>query len=167
MTDAPPADTFRMSFWRIYTAAAVYAQLLFAPGLWAVIYWQATAARVPCPTDWQVGLYVIGSLAVAVVLAPAFFAYVRSLPVKVSADGFTCGNGFGKLVTVPWESITRVKPLILPGFPYLMVWTTKTKLRLWLPLFLRDLPEFTEKVEANAGGGHVLYQNLWPRVEEK
>lgn len=159
--------TFRIAFWRIYFAAVVYAQAMFTPGMWAVIYWQSVEAKLPCPTDWQMGLYVAGSVAVALVLAPAFFAYVRTLPVRVSADGFTCGNGFGKLVTVPWESITKVKAFYLPGFPYLLVWTTKTRLKLWLPLFLREMPEFVERVEEFAGHDHPLYQALWPRVEQK
>lgn len=166
-TAVTPAHTYRISFWRIYFAAVVYAQVLFAPGMWAVIYWQSVQAGLSFPTDWQLGLYVAGSVAVALVLAPAFLAYVFTIPVKVSPAGFTCGNGFGKLVTVPWDSITKVRPLYLPGFPYLMVWTTRTRLKLWLPLFLRDMPEFVERVEGFAGHEHVLYQALWPRVEQK
>lgn len=164
---ATPVHTFRIVFWRIYFASVAYAQVLFAPSMWGVIYWQSVQASLPCPTDWQLGLYIAGSVAIALVLAPAFFAYVLTIPVKVSPTGFTCGNGLGKLVTVPWSAITKVRPLYLPGFPYLMVSTSQTQLKLWLPMFLRDMHEFVEKVEQYAGPNHILYQALWPRVEQK
>jgi hypothetical protein len=163
----PAAHTFRISFWRIYFAAVVYAQVLFAPAMWGVFYLDSVRFNMPFPTAWNIATYVAGSVLVNLLLAPAFALYVRALPVRVSPDGFSCPNGLGKMVTVPWEAITKVKPLHLPGFPYLMVSTTRTRLKLWLPLMLRDLPEFTELVGRFAGHDHVLYQALWPRVEQK
>ena len=48
-----------------------------------------------------------------------------------------------------------------------MVSTTRTRLKLWLPMFLRDMHDFVEKVEQYAGPDHILYQELWPRVEQQ
>jgi hypothetical protein len=169
MASAAVTDThtYRISFWRIYFAAVVYAQVLFAPAMWGVFYLDAVRFSMPFPTAWNAVLYVVGSVLVNLLMAPAFWVYVRALPVRVSAEAFTCSNGFGKTVAVPWDSITGVKHLPLPGFPYLLVTTTRTKLKLWLPLLLRDLRGFTEKVEEHAGPDHPLFHALWPRVEQK
>jgi hypothetical protein len=149
----------------MYFAALVYAQAFYTPLVWAVLYLLTPGSPKPFPfTDFAI-LYILGSLLLALLLVPAFWVYVRLLVVRVSADGLTCSNGFGKLVTVRWATIMRVKAMPIPGFPYLLVTTTETRLKLWLPLFLRDLPEFTEQVGRFAGTEHILYQSLWPRVE--
>jgi hypothetical protein len=162
-----PTYTYRIAFWRIYFAAVVYAQAFYTPLIWGVLYLLSPGPPKPFPFTEIATLYIFGSLLLALSLIPAFWVYVRILVVRVSADGFTCSNGFGKLRTVPWGSVTWVKALHLPGFPYLLVTTDRSRLKLWLPLFLRDMPEFAEKVEQFAGADHVLYQALWPRVEQK
>ena len=143
--------TFRIAFWRIYFAALVYAQAFYTPLIWAVLYLLSPGSPKPFPFTEFATLYIFGSLLLAVVLGPAVWVYVRLLVVRVSADGLTCSNGFGKLLTVPWDAITRVKALHIPGFPYLLVTTSRSRLKLWLPLFLRDLPEFVETVGRSAG----------------
>jgi hypothetical protein len=167
MATQTEVHTFSIAFWRMYFAAVVYAQVLFAPCMWFVFLLLSWGLGDPFPSAAHAVLYVLGSLMLLVALAPAFWVYVRRLVVKVSPEGLTCSNGFGKLVTVPWEGISRVRPLILPGFPYLLVKTDRTRLWLWLPLFLKRMPEFVEQVERHAGADHMLYQALWPRVEQK
>ncbi len=151
----------------MYFAALVYAQAFYTPLIWAVLYLLTPGSPKPFPFNEFATLYIFGSLLLALVLIPAFWVYVRILVVRVSADGFTCSNGFGKLMTVPWGAISRVKALHIPGFPYLLVTTDRSRLKLWLPLFLRGLPEFADKVEQFAGADHLLYQALWQRVEGK
>ena len=164
-TATPPADTFRIPFWRMYPGAVVYAQAGYTPLVWAQLFLLAPGRPRPFPLTEYVILYIVGSLLLTVILAPAFWVYVRKLVVRVSPDGFTCSNGFGKLVTVPWGSITGVRKLHVPGFPYLLVGRTKTRLKLWLPLFLGRLPEFAERVELYAGPEHPLYQAVWRSAE--
>ncbi len=159
--------TFRIPFWRMYLPVAVYAQVLYLPGMWVIFYLQAVIYPQPWPTAFHFQASVAGSVGVVAVLAPAFWLYVRRSVVRVSADGFTCSNGFGRLRTVKWGDITAVRSLHIPGFPYLLVTTTQTRLKLWLPLFLGRLDEFTEQVGRFAGPDHILYQALWPRVEQK
>ena len=159
--------TFRIAFWRTYFAAAVYAQAFFAPLIWAVLYLLSPGPPKPFPFTEFAILYIFGSLLLALLLVPAFLVYVRMLVVRASADGFTCSNGFGIMRTVPWGAITRARAFHIPGFPYLLVTTTESRLKLWLPLFLRDLPALAEKVEQFAGADHLLYQALWPRVEQR
>jgi hypothetical protein len=153
------SHTFRIPFWRMYLPAAVYAQFLYAPGMWGAFYFLASARGASLDSR-MIGPYLIGSAAVAVLLAPAFLVYVWRHRVTVTPDTFTCSNGFGGIPTVPWDSITGVKRLNVPGFPYLLVTSTKTRLKLWLPLFLGRFEEFTEKVEEYAGVDHPLYRAL-------
>ncbi|MCU0705287.1 MAG: hypothetical protein MUF18_15050 [Fimbriiglobus sp.] len=158
---------FRIPFWRMYLTAVVYAQVFFVPAMWTVFYLISRVNDDPFPSLPMAGMYVLGSLALTLVLAPAFWVYVRRLVVKVTPESLTCSNGLGKLVTVPWKSVVGVRPIYLPGFPYLLLRNTRTRLQLWLPLFLGRLPEFTELVGHFAGTDHLLYQALWPRVEQK
>lgn len=110
-----------------------------------------------------VGVQLVGmvgsSLVSTILMAPAALWMKLALPVRVSADGFSCPNGFGKMVTVSWDGILEVRSFNLPGLPYLLVKTDLSRLKLWLP-------QFVEKVEEFAGPDHVLYQALWPRVEK-
>lgn len=152
------SHTFRIPFWRIYLPAVMYAQALFAPLMWGMFY--LTIGGFGGLGRQQVVLYGLGAAAVAGLLVPTFLIYVFVLKVRVTPDGLTCSNGMGGIKTVPWESITGVKRLILPGFPYLVVSSTKIRLKLWLPLFLGRMEEFSDKVEEYAGGDHPLYRAL-------
>ena len=160
------AHTFRIPFWRMYLPAAVYGQVLFAPGMWLTFYLMASA-RGAGLDETMVVLYAVGSAMVAVLLAPAFLVYVWKQRVTVTPHTLTCSNGFGKLVTVPWGSITAVRRLILPGFPYLLVKSTHSRFKLWLPLFLGRFAEFTDRVEEYAGADHPLCPHLWKRAERE
>ena len=166
-TAAPPADTFRVPFWRMYLPAVMYAQALYGVGMWLVFFALSRFDGEPFPTVPQAVVYAVNSTLVSLLLIPAFLIYVRKLVVRVSADGFTCPNGVGRMRTVGWGDITGVRRLTLPGFPYLLVTTTRTRLKLWLPLFLGRLPEFAEKVEQFAGPDHLLYQAVWPTAERQ
>jgi hypothetical protein len=53
----------------------------------------------------------------------------------------------------------------MPGFPYLLVTATGTRLKLWLPLFLHRFGEFVDRVEECAGSNHMLYQAIWYHAE--
>ncbi|MEO2090268.1 MAG: hypothetical protein ABGY75_12310 [Gemmataceae bacterium] len=157
--------TFRVPFWRMYLPAAVYAQVLFAGGMWLTFYILAKARGAGLDHAMVVS-YALGAAAVAGLLVPAFLVYVYLLKVTVSPDGLTCSNGFGKMVTAPWDSVTGVKRLIVPGFPYLLVSTSTTRLKLWLPLFLGRMDEFVTRVEGYAGSEHILYQHLWQYADD-
>lgn len=165
-TTATSADTFRIPFWRMYLPAAVYAQVLFAGGMWLTFYILAKI-RGTGMDHMMVVSYALGAAAVAGLLVPAFLVYVYLLKVTVTSDGLTCSNGFGKMVTAPWGSVTGVKRLIVPGFPYLLVSTSTTRLKLWLPLFLGRMDEFVGKIEEYAGSDHVLYQHLWRHADDR
>ncbi len=163
---ATVTHSFRIAFWRMYLPAAVYAQVLFAGGMWLTFYVLAKARGI----DMDLGMvvsYALGAAAVAGLLVPAFLIYVAVLKVTVSPDGLTCSNGFGKLTTATWGSITGVKRLIVPGFPYLLVSTSATRLKLWLPLFLGRMDEFVAKIEEYAGSDHVMYQHLWRYADDR
>ena len=115
MTTALPTHTYLIAFWRMYFGAAVYAQALYVPGMWAIFYLLSVAYRAPFPTADEFVLSVAGSAGVALVLMPAFFVYVRKLVVRVSADGLTCSTGLGTLRAVPWEAISRVQRFTSPA----------------------------------------------------
>jgi len=166
-TVASHTHTFRIPFWRMYLPIVVYAQTLYLPGMWLIFFVIGAMNGVAWATEFHFVSSLAGCVGVILTLMPAFWVYVRRHVVRVGPDTFTCSNGFGKLVTVPWSAITKVRPLYLPGLPYLMISTSRTRLKLWLPMFLRDMHEFVEKVERYAGGDHILYQELWPRVEQK
>lgn len=153
-----PSDTFQIPFWRIYLPAVMYAQALYAPLMWGVFY--VTSRGFGGLGRQQIELYGLGAAAVAGLLVPAFPIYVLVLKVRVSRDGLTCSNGIGGIKTVPWEAITGAKKLYVPGFPYLLVSATGTRLKQWLPLFLGRMEEFTTKVEEYAGCDHPLYRAL-------
>lgn len=162
---ATVTHSFRIPFWRMYLSAAVYAQVLFAGGMWLTFYLLAKARGM----DMDLGMvvsYALGAAAVAGLLVPAFLVYVYLFKVTVSPDGLTCSNGFGKMVTAPWGSVTGVKRLIVPGFPYLLVSTSATRLKLWLPLFLGRMDDFVARVDEYAGPDHVLYQHIWQCAED-
>lgn len=166
-TAAPPVTTFRTPFWRMYLPAVVYAQVFYGVGMWLILLLLSRFDGQRFPTTSQAAVYVVNSTAVSLVLIPVLLVYVRRLVVRLTPDGITCPNGLGRLVTVPWESVTGVKPFHLPGLPYLMVRTDRTRKKLWLPLFLGRLPEFAEKVEECAGPDHLLYQAVWPAAEQQ
>lgn len=157
------AATFRIPFWRMYLPAAVYAQVLYAPLMWLVFFLMSGGRGL---TGVHVVMYAAGSAMIAGLLAPAFLVYVHMLKVTVSAAGLTCSNGFGKLETAPWDTISGVKRLAFPGFPYLLVGWTGGRLKLWLPLFLGRFDEFVAAVEDHAGPGHVLNPHLWRAAEK-
>lgn len=149
----------------MYLPMVVYAQALYLPGMWVIFYLQSYRFTQPFPTGFQFQSSLIGCVGVVLVLMPLFWAYVQFQVVKVSAVGITCSNGFGKMVTVRWEEVVGIRKLYIPGLPYLLVSTTPTRLKLWLPLFLGNMQEFADKVEEYAGSEHVLYQAVWPHTQ--
>lgn len=157
--------TFRMPFWHLLFAMLVVGQTFYWALLGITTLVDVTAFGSTFFAGGSIGVAVITSFICSVIMVPAAFWLKFALPVRVSAGGFTCPNGFGLLVTVPWESIREVRPFTVPGLPYLVVKTDRTRFRLWLPLFLREMSEFVERVEQFAGHDHPLYQALWPRVE--
>lgn len=169
MDTAPASVThvYRVRFWRLLLVGAVFAQLLYAAFVWITNGVTAVRLSVPLFSEMNLIAYVIGSVCITVLMFPAFLLLVYYLPVKVSADMFACPNAFGTLVAVPWDSITAVRAFTIPGFPYLLLSVSGRTLKLWLPLCLGRFPEFVEKVGENAGQDHLLYQALWPRVEQK
>jgi hypothetical protein len=157
--------TFRMPFWQLLIAMLVVGQAFY----WALLGITTLVDVIAFDSTFlagaSIGVAVLTSLICSVIMVPAAAWVKFALPVRVSADGFTCPNGFGKLVTVPWESIRDVRPFTVPGLPYLVVKTDRTRFKLWLPLFMREMPELIERVEQFAGADHLLYQALWSRVE--
>ena len=132
---------------------------------WLLAYLTAAKFAGAFPTTNDLIGYVATSLVVTVILFPTAWLLWYALPCKVSADGLACPNAFGKMVSVKWGDITAVRSFWFPGLPYLVVRTSGSRWRLWVPLFLGRLDEFTEQVGRFAGPDHVLYQALWPRVE--
>lgn len=162
----PPVATFRIPFWRLFIPMLVFGQAIYWLGMGLVLLFDVVASGAQLTANGQLVGLVVGSVAIAVLMLPAALLMAILLPVRVSADGFTCPNGFGKLVTVPWESIRTVKRFTFPAMPYLLVKTDRSWLKLWLPLFLHRLPELAEKLEVYAGSDHVLYRAVWPAAEK-
>jgi hypothetical protein len=158
--------TYRIPFVRLFLAMLVVGQSVFwlFMGLALLLGVVIPGGRITLGAEF-VGM-VAASVISTLLMAPAALWMKLALPVRVSPDSFSCPNGFGKMVTVPWGAIRDVKSFNLPGMPYLLVRTDRTRLKLWLPLFLREMPEFVEKVEQFAGQDHVLYQALWPQAEQ-
>jgi hypothetical protein len=159
--------TYRIPFLRLFVAMLVTGQV----AIWLVFGVILLADVVVFGVNVAVGGQLIGMVAASVLssvlMAPAAVWMQFALPVRVSANHFACPNGFGKMVTVPWASIQEVRPFTIPGLPYLVVKTDRTRVKLWLPLFLRQLPELVEKVGQFAGHDHVLYRALWVRTEQR
>lgn len=164
---AAGTDTYRIPFWRLFLPMLVFGQGVYWLGMGLVLLFDVVASGARLTVSGQLLGLVVGSVAIAVLMLPAALTMVVVLPVRVSPDGLTCPNGFGTLVTVPWDSIRWVKRFSFPAMPYLLVKTDRTWLKLWLPMFLRRLPEFAEKLEEYAGPDHILYRAVWPVAERQ
>lgn len=102
-----------------------------------------------------------------ILTVPAAYWMKLMLPVRVSANGLSAPSAFGKIITTRWADITRVRSLPFPGLPHLVVATTSSWWKLWVPLILTRLDEFTELVGLYGGTDHLLFQALWPRTEQR
>jgi hypothetical protein len=163
----PEVHVYRMQYWCLMIAGAVFAQLLLT-GL-SVLGGVIASIQESIPLDWAEVLlsYAFCSLCTIALMCPTFLLLIYLLPVKVSATSLACPGTFGNMVTVSWDEITGVRPFPIPGFGYLMVTCSGKRPMMWLPLCLRRFPQFVEDVGRFAGPDHALYQALWPRVEQK
>lgn len=148
-------------------AGSVFAQLLLIGFLLVVgVIVSINGSNQPVWTELPL-VYVVWSVGTITLLCPIYLLLIYLLPVKVSAESFACPAFFGNMVTVPWSEITGVRSFPIPGFGYLVVSCVGKRSKLWLPLCLWRFPEFVEDVGRFAGPSHILYQALWPRVEQK
>jgi len=165
-TPPPEVHVYLIRYWRMLIAGSVFAQLLLSGFLLLVGMIESVGGAQPSWTELLLA-YVVWSVGTLALLCPLYLLLIYLLPVKVSAESFTCPAFFGNMVTVPWSEITGVRPFPIPGFGYLMVSCAGKRPKLWLPLCLTRFPEFVDDVGQFAGHDHVLFHALWPRVEQK
>jgi hypothetical protein len=81
--------------------------------------------------------------------------------VYISPKGIKAYDFLGRYYFVEWSSITAVRRFNLLGLKYLLVSSTQSPKRLWVPLFLAELHRFGQLVSKYAGTEHIFTQNFF------
>ena len=91
-----------------------------------------------------------------------FWGLIIHYFVKITVNdiGLHCYNFWCIYSTVPWETITSCEPINFLGMPYIRVFSTKTRLPLWLPLFIHNYSSFVQQTKELAGSNNALTQSL-------
>jgi ABC-type dipeptide/oligopeptide/nickel transport system permease component len=76
--------------------------------------------------------------------------------VKISPRSIRCSTFWGFFRTVNWSSIHNVEHRKLAGIPYLVLSTTESRFKIWLPLLLKNFDKFGRRVVQYAGADHPL-----------
>ncbi len=70
------------------------------------------------------------------------FAITRYYKIIVSDEYLRGYTFWGKYYSIPWETITNVKPIRIIGMKYIKVFNTLSKRPLWVPVFLNNMLSF-------------------------
>jgi hypothetical protein len=141
-----PTLRFRSSL----TAVWKWASIVSSVGA-ALIYLAALAYGQVLPVG--IGFALAGFLAVLLSLAVAVY------PVYVRPDGLRSYDLFGVYHTVAWGEVVSARRERVFGLAYLVA-TSASGVRLWLPLYLKEMPDFARAVTACASEGNPLVAAL-------
>jgi hypothetical protein len=103
------------------------------------------------------GLGIVGGTVTGVLLTAAAVAYFK---VYVSLHGLRCFDFWGVYHEVAWSEIVAAKPINLLGLRFLRVLNTKSRMAIWLPMFLANYHGFREFVCNHVDESNPLVQEL-------
>ena len=131
----------------------------FWPTLRVMLGWSALPFLMLVPLLFGFDLWQLGRILLAITVLDliAVAVYVHSYPVNVQVDGITGYDHWGQEWHLPWEAISRVRPVNLLGFKFLKVHCEYSGVSLWLPLFLADPQGFRAGVARYGMPGQPLW----------
>ncbi len=142
MIEQPPV-TFRSSFAVAWRWTTTICGIVFGFGY--VIAWFLSGRQPDAPP----------TIATAVVAGLLFAVAIIFWPVYVLSDGIRTYNYWGMYRTVPWTEFTVVERANIFGLRYLR-FASIDGTRLYIPLWLADMPGFAAIVRDRAGDVHPL-----------
>ncbi len=113
-----------------------------------------------------VGLFT-GLLGTFLLVSALTASTVRLYRLEVDTAGIAGRDNWLIRRRVTWGEIASVTPMLVPGYPYLLLSTRTRKWLFWVPLFLTDMAGFRDAVRAYATpenplrrflDGHLEYQ---------
>jgi hypothetical protein len=92
-----------------------------------------------------------------ILLTAAAVAYFK---IYVSPHGLRCFDFWGVYHEVAWSEIVAAKPINLVGLRFLRILNTKSRMAIWLPMFLVNYHGFREFVCNHVDESNPLVQEL-------
>jgi hypothetical protein len=143
-------ESYRLRFWPIFL-------VLFVGGRCLTLDLVMMDHRLNIHLSALVGSTVF----LAAITTPLALLVASACTVRIDRDGLSRVEGWGlERKTVAWQDIVRVKPLNLPGFSTLRIWSRQKRHALRLPLFLVREARFRERVCELAGPLNPLTRYL-------
>ena len=123
---------------------------LFSTLLLSCVIFTAEEASI----NWHAYLWSLAAAAfVSAVWSLSMVAYYKVILTGEDIKGF---NFWGMSRTLRWNDITAVKSVNFIGLRYLKVFSNRTSLPLWIPLFLKNMREFTKFAASVPPDGNVF-----------
>ena len=117
-----------------------------------------------------IAILLVSLLGVSVVAIP--IAITTSIyRLSVDAQGIKGRNNYFAPFRLSWADIVAVKPIRIPGYPYLLLSTPTYRAvwweaRYWIPLFLTDMVGFRSAITKYADPDHPLRRYLERRSDD-
>ena len=139
-----PAQTFRMSWLRLYAAVTFWAIVaLSLPILFLLPLMLFTGQWFTGRAVFTTAAGLLTGLTFGVIFAALIAA---CYPVHLSNDGLNGFNFWGFRIAIAWNDMVSATPLRFMNLPWLIVRSHRTKNALWLPLFYADNRKFQAAV---------------------
>ena len=140
---------FYMCYFPIYIYIVVLSSLLFL----VVLYIKKGMHIDP------IGV-VVALTAVMIVMVPMTRKLIKKMYISVNSHGIQAHDTYGKQRYVGWGEITKVKPLNLLIFKYLLVYKKPESKIIWVPLTVTEPVKFCEQVKSFIKQGNPLLSFL-------
>lgn len=134
----------------------------FFPLFWVIAGFTMPIAGVGGFLDFGFVLWKVFLLLLIVAgFVSAGTCLIIKMPVTISSEGLKCFDWMWTYRFISWNNIRFVKPSrVFFGLPYLRIGLIDSKDVIWLPLFLKELPEYVKLVLKHAGEDNLLSKEL-------